>query len=62
MKKRLDDEFNHGISVGESIGAYDTSEEARKAHDEGKIEWWIEKQRPKTLEEWETWKAENGPI
>jgi len=62
LKKLLEQEFNYGIDVGESLGEWKTSEKAQRAYDEGKIEWWLEKQRPKTLEEWDAWEAENGPI
>jgi hypothetical protein len=62
LKKKLNDEFYHGIEVGKDLGAYETAEEARKMHEDGKIEWWLEKQRPKTREEWDAWEAENGPL
>ena len=62
LRKILNEEFDHGMAVGESIGHYQIADEARKAYDEGKIEWWLEKQRPKTLEEWDKWREENGPL
>jgi len=62
LKELQDSEFNHGIDVGKSLGAYEVEEEAREAYAEGKIEWWIEKVRPKTIEEWEEWEKQNGPV
>ena len=54
--------FDHGMQIGKSIGIYEANKEAREAYAEGKIDWWIEKVRPKTIEEWEAWKAENGSL
>ncbi|MGL4998011.1 MAG: hypothetical protein ACRC5T_03355 [Cetobacterium sp.] len=62
FRERLDREFDHGIEVGKDLGAYDTAEEARQMYEDGKIEWWLEKQRPKTHEEWVEWEKENGPL
>lgn len=62
LKKKLSDEFYHGIEVGKDLGGYDTYVEAKEAYETGNMEWWLEKQRPKTSEEWEAWEAENGPL
>lgn len=62
LKKLLEQNFNHGIDIGESLGEYKTVDKARVAYEAGKIEWWLEKMRPKTFKEWEAWEAENGPL
>lgn len=54
------DAFNHGMSVGESIGAYEAAREAQRAYDLGEIELWLDYNRPKSLEEWALWKETHG--
>jgi hypothetical protein len=61
-RKSLDAAFNQGMEAGESLGSFKASEEARKAFSEGTIEFWLEKNRAKTLEEWEEWEKENGHL
>lgn len=62
LKKKLSDDFYNGIEVGKDLGAYDTYIEVKEMYEAGKIEWWLEKQRPKTHEEWLDWEAKNGPL
>jgi predicted phosphoadenosine phosphosulfate sulfurtransferase len=61
-RKRLDNAFNQGMEAGESLGRFHACEEARKAFSEGSIEFWLEKNRAKTMEEWDDWEKENGPL
>ena len=48
-----------GIDIGIAIGKHETYKEVAAAHAEGKIEFWLEKHRPKTMEEWAEWDANN---
>lgn len=54
------EQFAHGVSFGESIGAYETYEEAVRAYEAGEIDQWFAFQKPKTREEWAAWEEEHG--
>jgi len=49
-----------GFGVGHSFGLYEAYVEARNAYEAGEIELWLEYNRPKSGEEWDTWTAEHG--
>ena len=42
-----------GYEIGEIVGWYDASIEARRAHSMGLIAEWIDSQQARTIEEWE---------
>lgn len=54
--------FQHGIDVGESLGAYKAVTEAQRAYEVGEIELWLDYHRARSMEEWEAWEEENGPV
>lgn len=51
---------SHDFELGYVFGEYDAEKIARKAYDMGEIDLWIAWSKPKTIEEWEKWEAENG--
>jgi len=57
-----DTEFDHGVSVGVDIGFYNATEEAHRANALGEIDLWLDFNKPRSMEEWNAWEAENGPI
>jgi len=47
-------EFRHGMDVGISLGLMEAYDEALVLYKAGAIDFWFEWQRPKSLEDWDT--------
>jgi hypothetical protein len=62
QKPHSDPQFDAGVDVGVGLGRYDTYLEVKKAYEDGTLDYWLERERPKTPEEWAAWEAEHGPL